>query len=282
MISIFNVKKLNSLLKDFYELTKIRITVFDDNFHELAAYPTGLTEVCRIIRSDKQGAEKCKLCDNHACEVASKRSSPYTYRCHAGMTESIVPLYFGNIVVGYLFFGQIFSYPSYEKGWEEVQKLCSSYAIDQTALKKACLQSPIMDKNFIDSASHIMQAVASFLCIERMVLLRDKELPVIIDEYLAEHFTEDINAKMLCKEFNIGKTQLYKIAHQNYGTGIAEHIRNLRIQKAKNMLEETQLSLSEISEQCGFSDYNYFITVFKRYVGMPPRQYVKERLDNSP
>lgn len=40
MMSSFDITKLHSLLKDFYNLTKIRITIFNDNFQELTSYPT--------------------------------------------------------------------------------------------------------------------------------------------------------------------------------------------------------------------------------------------------
>lgn len=39
------------------------------------------------------------------------------------------------------------------------------------------------------------------------------------------------------------------------------------------MLMESELPLAEISAQCGFKDYNYFITVFKKTVGIPPKKY---------
>ena len=60
-----------------------------------------------------------------------------------------------------------------------------------------------------------------------------------------------------------------------YGKGIAEHIRLLRINKAKQLLiSNPDLRVSEIAEKCGFnSDYNYFITLFNRIVGMPPKAY---------
>ena len=74
-------------------------------------------------------------------------------------------------------------------------------------------------------------------------------------------------------KFEIGKTQLYEIAKQNYGTGIAEHIRLLKIEKAKQLLEDNNLPLVEIASRCGFKDYNYFITVFKRVVGVSPKKY---------
>lgn len=274
MISSFDIAKLKLLLKDFYNMTKIRITVFDDSFHELAAYPEQLAPFCRIIRSDAGAAAWCHRCDAQACEIATKRRTLYTYRCHAGLTESITPIIIGNIIIGYLLFGHVFSYASHEEGWKQIQKLCEGYSVDRQKLETACRKQPIIAEDYISSASHLMQAVASYLCMERMVTLRQQELPVQIDEYIQAHFTENIDALQIAKLFGIGKTQLYEIANQNYGMGIAAYIRNLRIEKARHLLlEQSRLSLAEIASECGFGDYNYFITVFKRTVGTPPKAY---------
>lgn len=276
MISSFDLSKLKLLLKDFHHMTRIRITVFDDSFHELAAYPELPAPFCQIIRSDPEAAACCHRCDKRACETAAKRRTLYTYRCHAGLTESITPIIIGNIPIGYLLFGQVFSYPSYEEGWRQIQDLCRDYRLNFDALNDACQKQPAVTADYISSASHIMQAVASFLCMERMVTLRRQELPVQIDEYIQMHFTEKLDAASLAGQFGIGRTQLYKIAKQNYGVGIAEHIRNLRMEKARKLLtEQSGLTLAQIASECGFDDYNYFITVFKRVVGMPPKSYAR-------
>lgn len=278
MISTFNLIKLNSLLEDFYKLTKIRITVFDENFNELTAYPEKIAHFCEIIRTDIHAHEECKKCDARACAMAAKQHKTFTYQCHAGMTESIAPLFLGNILIGYLLFGHVFSYNSHNEGWKKISTFCKSYQIDMDALKEACYKQPIINKDFIESASHILQAVASYLCMERMVSLHQQELPVQIDEYISLHFTEDIDATMLCQEFQIGKTHLYEIMKQNYGVGLAEHIRNLRIKKAKDLLvSHPKMSLADIAFSCGFKDYNYFIAVFKRVVGVPPKKYFKSQ-----
>ena len=274
MISSFNLDKLEDLLKDFYTLTQIRITVFDDKFHELTAYPKSPASFCQLIRTDARAEEACHQCDQQACKTASSRRAPYTYRCHAGLTESITPLYLGNILVGYLFFGHIFSYPDHETGWNTVRKLCSKYPVNADLLKQALYECPIISSEYILSASHILQGVASYLCLERMVTLHQQELPFQIDSYISEHYTEDIDVPSLCARFQIGKTSLYEFSKQNYGMGIAEHIRTLRIEKAKQLLlEQPDLHIAEIASLCGFSDYNYFITVFKRLVGIPPQKY---------
>lgn len=274
MISSFDLTKLKLLLKDFHDMTKIRITVFDDSFHELAAWPEQIAPFCQIIRSDANAAAQCRNCDTKACEIAAKRRTLYTYHCHAGLTESITPIIIGNIIIGYLLFGHVFSYTSYEEGWEQIQKLCEGYSIDIKELEAACRKQPIITDEYISSASHIMQAVASYLCMERMVTLRQQNLPVQIDQYIQEHFTENMDTLRLARHFGIGRTQLYEIAKQNYGVGIAVHIRNLRIEKAQKLLcEQPGLSLAEVAAQCGFDDYNYFITVFKRTTGIPPKTY---------
>lgn len=142
MISSFDIAKLHSLLKDFYQLTKIRITVFDDSFRELTSYPDEIADFCKLIRQTPGCAMKCHLCDRHACEIASRRTSSYTYHCHAGLTESIIPIRMGNIVIGYLLFGHVFSYTSYDEGWKVIRERCADYGISFDELEKCCRKLP--------------------------------------------------------------------------------------------------------------------------------------------
>lgn len=274
MISTFNLAKLNSLLKDFYTITRIRITVFDETFRELAAYPEQVAPFCQLLRTDEQALSECRKCDARACEIAAREHAAYTYQCHAGLTESIVPLHMGNITIGYLLFGHVFPYESHEEGWRIIKERCQNYQVDLDNLKAACYEQPLIPADYIQAAAHILQAVASYLCLERMAILGQKELPAQIDDYIMAHYTEELDAKSICEHFKIGKTTLYEIASQNYGIGIAAHIRGLRIEKAKTLLiSRPEMNISEIASECGFHDYNYFITIFRQMVGMPPRQY---------
>ena len=163
MISSFDIAKLHSLLKDFYQLTKIRITVFDDSFRELTSYPDEIADFCKLIRQTPGCAMKCHLCDRHACDIASRRTSSYTYHCHAGLTESIIPIRMGNIVIGYLLFGHVFSYTSYDEGWKVIRERCADYGISFDELEKCCRKLPNLSEEYIDSASHIMKAPAEGL-----------------------------------------------------------------------------------------------------------------------
>lgn len=276
MISTFNLEKLSSLLKDFYTVTHIRITVFDEHFEEILSYPEQRADFCRLIREDPASLARCVRCDREACQQAANMHDTYIYQCHAGLTEAITPIYLSNIVIGYLFFGHVFSYPDFDSGWQNIAKKCRLLPADPDALKEACKKLALMDADYIRSASHLLHAVASYLCLERMATLRREDLPVQIDNYITAHLTEELDSQRLCDEFSIGKTKLYEIARESYGTGIAEHIRRLRVEKAKALLsDEPDLPVSEAAFACGFTDYNYFITVFKKYTGMSPRKFAR-------
>ena len=86
MISMFYLEKLHILLKDFYDLSHIRITVFDETQVELISYPEEVAPYCAVIRSVPEGLNACKSCDQNACRLASKRQGTHVYRCHAGLT----------------------------------------------------------------------------------------------------------------------------------------------------------------------------------------------------
>lgn len=277
MISTFNLEKLSSLLKDFYTVTHIRITVFDEHFHEILSYPRERASFCRIIRRDRTSRERCARCDQQACLKAATMRDTYIYQCHAGLTEAITPIYLSSIVIGYLFFGHVFSYRTHECGWQEIQKKCASLPVSLPELKNACEQLTPMSSDYILSASHLLHAVASYLCLERMVTLRHENLPVQIDNYVNEHLAQPLDSDTLCRQFSIGKTRLYEISRESYGCGIAEHIRRMRIEKAKALLlDRPDLPVGEAAFACGFSDYNYFITVFKKYVGVSPKKFARK------
>lgn len=280
MNSSFDLIKLNALLRDFYALTHMRITVYDDSIREITAYPRRIAPICRYIRTDPDAEAACHACDIDGCHESLRRRAPHIYRCHAGLTEAVTPIYMGNIVVAYLSFGHLFSYPSQQEGKIAIQSSCAKYALDKETLDDLICELHDTTEAFILSAANILKAVASYLCLDHAILLKQQAIQLQLDEYISNHFTDEINIDALCRQFGVGRTALYEFSKQTYGMGISQHIRSLRIDYAKRLLiTEPNLNVNQIAEKCGFKDYNYFITVFGRLVGASPRQYRLQQLD---
>ncbi len=276
MISSFDLEKLRPLFEDFYTLTGIHISLFSERYEEIFPYPPELPSFCRLIRTDKTAAMRCKSCDRESCRIAAKKHNVHFYRCHAGLTEACTPIYMGEVIAGYIIVGNIFDYPDHATGWETIRELCKQYQVNKEALKQACLERPITTRQYALAACHILEAIASYLCNERMAILKKENLHMQIDEYILQNLTGDLSVPALCRQFSIGRTYLYEITNSTYGIGVAEHIRNLRISQAKKLLEEHRdWSVGEVAAACGFRDYNYFIAAFKKATNVSPKQYQK-------
>lgn len=112
-----------------------------------------------------------------------------------------------------------------------------------------------------------------------MVSLHQDKLPVSLDSYLQENFTENLTSSKVASHFHIGRTRLYEICNQNYGRGLAKQIQFMRLKKAKELLSENpEMPVSEVAYQCGYPDYNYFITLFRKETGVSPRKYQQKAL----
>ena len=277
MISVFNEKELLHLLEDFYRITKIRITVFDERFQEIISFPDGRPEFCQIIRSCEEGCIACTKCDEEACAYASKERKTHIYRCHAGLTEAITPLYVGKVLVGYLLFGHVFAYDSIESGCAAITECCRNYPIDMDALRNTLVGMPQISHAYIQSAAQILRMTASFLALERMATLQEDTLAAKLDKYLSDHYTEPITAECLCDALGLGRSKLFKLSQEVYGCGIQQQVRKLRMEKARDLLmNQRNLSITDVATECGYDDYNYFIAVFSKFHGKSPKQFRRE------
>lgn len=98
----------------------------------------------------------------------------------------------------------------------------------------------------------------------------------MIAKYISEHYNEDITLAMAANMAYLEKTYFSKRFKHLTGFGFQEYLLQTRILAAEKLLQETQLSVSKISESCGFSCSNYFGDVFRRYKGISPSEYRKK------
>ena len=93
--------------------------------------------------------------------------------------------------------------------------------------------------------------------------------------YITEHFCDDISLDYLCGITGYSKTVLIEKFKQNYKVTPAIYINKLRMDKAKNYLVNTNISIAEIAFSCGFHCQYYFSNAFKKHFGESPLQYRK-------
>ncbi|MHA6484966.1 response regulator transcription factor [Paenibacillus sp. strain BS8-2] len=92
--------------------------------------------------------------------------------------------------------------------------------------------------------------------------------------YIEEHlFKHELKASEVAAWLKITPSYFSYIFKQSTGKGFTEYVNELKMEQAKLLLATTHDKVFEIAEQVGYKEYKYFVSVFKSYVGMTPKQY---------
>lgn len=93
--------------------------------------------------------------------------------------------------------------------------------------------------------------------------------------FLSNHLRADLKIPDLAASLNIPAYQLSRSFRQDTGMGLKEYMESLLMKRSRQLLLQTALPISEISEKLGFTDPFYFSRFFKKYEQFSPREYRK-------
>ena len=94
-----------------------------------------------------------------------------------------------------------------------------------------------------------------------------------IIEYLNNHIYETVHIKDLENEFHYNKSYLFNVFKKQTGHTISSYFNHLKIEKAKQLLNSSKLSIKDVSIKLSFDTPSYFCKVFKNIVGITPFKY---------
>ena len=103
-----------------------------------------------------------------------------------------------------------------------------------------------------------------------------KELVTQIKEYIRNNYSENLSATEIAGVFFLNTSYLSTLFREKAGMTMKTYIEAVRMEKAKQMLMNKELSVTEVAAYTGYSDPNYFSKVFRKYTGMSPRGYRDE------
>ncbi len=103
--------------------------------------------------------------------------------------------------------------------------------------------------------------------------------PIIkrIIDYLASHYMENISLASLANLFHINKSYLCQLFKQQLGKNFNDYLTEIRIEKAKELLLNSENNVNTVGDLVGFSNPSYFTKVFKNLVRATPSEYIKLR-----
>lgn len=94
--------------------------------------------------------------------------------------------------------------------------------------------------------------------------------------YIESNLTSELSLEKVATEVKFAPSYFHKLFKASTGKPLHQYIEDMRIEKAIDLLITTEMTLTQIAYECGFSSQSYFSYAFKRHTGMTPRAYARK------
>ena len=235
-------------------------------------------EFCALIAEKSRSSASCLQVQQHLAEKARGEVSSVT--CPFGLCDTAVPVQVGDRRIGFLQTGQVFRRRPTEKQFARVLALARSWGleVEEARLREAYFRGRVLEGRQYEYVVKLLGIFAQHLSLvsnQIVVQQRSKEPPVIAraKEYITAHQAEDLTLTEVARAVNTSTFYFCKMFKKVTGLNFTDYVSRIRIEKARGLLLNRNLRISEIAFEVGFQSLTHFNRVFKKILGVSPTRY---------
>jgi len=274
MIVDFDVRKINRTLYDFYNATGIYMELFREDLSSVGDRSHWANNrYCSAVQSTEAGRAACLESDRILLEKcrASRRTEMHV--CHAGLLDAAVPILYGDTFIGCVLFGQMRA----DTDFSAVRGYLASLKLPAELMEEDFLRIPILPADKIDSISRIAGMLVGHILLENMLKPDYDESIRRAAAYIDDNLESNLSVQSIARAVNVSKSVLYRRFHSCFRCTVSAYITARRLERAAELLTQTDFSVEEISRRTGFSGASYFSRIFKKEKGVSPLKYRKNQ-----
>jgi len=233
---------------------------------------------CSLMAGKSRSCAACLQTQQQLAELA--RHDTQTVNCVHGLADTAVPVKLGDKLVGFLQTGQVFRKKPTDTQFERTARLAEEWALpaSREELRHAYFNTKVVSGKQHTSIVRLLTIFAQHLSMitnQIVVQQQHSEMPVVTKakEYIQQNQAEDLSLTKVAKAVNTSSFYFCKLFKKATGLNFTDYVSRVRIEKAKNLLLNPNLRISEIAFEVGFQSLTHFNRVFKKIIGQAPTEY---------
>jgi len=233
---------------------------------------------CAMMAGNSRSCAACLRLQQDLCQSATTEAK--SVNCELGLTDTAVPVRLGEQVIGYLHTGQIFRKKPSEAQFNRAVETIRSWGmdLDPEALREAYFSGKVVGQKEHEAVVRLLSIFAqhlSSICNQIVIQNENAEPPVITKakKFIEENHSEDLSLAGVAKAVNTSPFYFCKLFKKSTGINFTDYVSRIRIERARNLLLNPNLRVSEIAYEVGFQSLTHFNRVFKKVNGQSPSDY---------
>jgi AraC-like DNA-binding protein len=207
-------------------------------------------------------------------------STTRTVTWFAGLSESAVPVYVGDHILGFLETGEVMLKNPTKKHFGSITRQLRGwgYRTDWKQLEQAYFRSCVLSPVRYRAMLRLLSLFAQHLSIlaNQLVVRREKDESTNMTrarQFIEDHQAEPLSLGRIAHVANISRHYFCKMFKKATGINFTDYLSRVRVEKSKTLLLNPNSRISEAAFACGFQSMTNFNREFKRIVGRSPTQF---------
>lgn len=249
-----------------------------DSWHSAYRGKKNENPFCALLGKNSIFCSKCLEQQQKLSDTATKDTRSNI--CFAGLCESSVPVRVGSEILGFLQTGQVALKKPTRSQFSRISKQLIDWGVktDLKMVEEAYFHSRVFSMKEYNAMVRLLEVFGQHLSItaDQIAIQNDHAEPGVITRakaFINDHKTEEIALDDVAKRVNMSTFYFCKMFKKATGVTFTEYLSLVRISKAKNLLLNPNLRISEIAFEVGFQSLTHFNRVFRKIVGQSPTRY---------
>jgi AraC-like DNA-binding protein len=254
---------------------KLRPTEVWQLVHQATKYENPF---CAVLSQHSRSCAACLEVQQKIIE--SPGTAPKSVTCFAGLCDTAVPVNAGEKLIGFLQTGQVLLKQPTQRQFARTTKQLLEWGlkVDLKQLEEAYFHTRVLTQKQYNSMISLLTIFAqhlSFVCHQVLVQPHESEPAAITRarDFIQEHQADNLSLTEVAKAVNTSTFYFCKLFKRTTGLNFTEYLSQVRVEKAKSLMPNPNLRISEIAYQVGFQSLTHFNRVFKRITGQSPTVY---------
>ncbi|HEY1476856.1 MAG TPA: helix-turn-helix domain-containing protein [Chthoniobacterales bacterium] len=233
---------------------------------------------CAMITQTNRGCAACLEVEQRAVDAAQDRSA--TVHCFAGLCHTAVPVKLGERTIGFLQTGQVaLDVPSAARFEGIARQLIDwEVPVDLKRLEDAYYRSRVLSPDQYAGLIRLLEIFGQQLsAVANRMTVQDAEAepPMIrrAKAYIADHYGDPTGLDDIAHALHVSTFYFCKMFKKATGLTFTDYLGRVRVEKAKNLLLNPHLRVSEIAYTVGFQSLTHFNRTFRKITGEAPTAF---------
>ena len=233
---------------------------------------------CAMMADKSRACASCLRLQQRLSDYA--RHGAQSLTCELGLCDTAVPIRTGQRVVGFLQTGQIFRKKPTETQFKHAVRLMTQWGmqIEPERLKQAYFGTKVLSSRQHDGVVKLLSIFAQHISMvsNQILIQRENAEPPAITrakQFIHENQAEDLSLGQVARAVHTSIFYFCKMFKKATGLNFTDYVSRIRVEKAKNLLLNRNLRVSEIAYEVGFQSLTHFNRVFKKIMGQSPTEY---------